>query len=394
MPSISESLGMLGFARWQAVVDFVGLVVAFYVLLRWSRAARALRITLAIVGLHALALAAYHWGLLITSWLLDGLAGLAVLLVLVVFQPELRRLFMDLDRVVRRFPHPWAVSPQHHAAIADACFTLAAARLGALLVIVRRDAIGELLEGGVGLGADISAPLLTAIFQKDSPLHDGAVIIEQERIARANVVLPLTQCRNVPREYGTRHRAAMGLAERCDALVIVVSEERGHVTVMDGPAMREVDPAGLQAALHTLASRAVERVAVRVRRALCRDLPLKSGALGLAGVLWGLSFLAAGTTIRTVTVPIEFRNVPRSLEVVEQSASSVEVQVRGRPVIVDAIDAGRLVAHFDLAALGPGWQTLPLTPGVLVLPPGVVVGRTSPASILVRLAPAERSRWP
>ena len=110
MPSISESLGMLGFARWQAVVDFVGLVVAFYVLLRWSRAARALRITLAIVGLHALALAAYHWGLLITSWLIDGLVGLAVLLVLVVFQPELRRLFMDLDRVVRRFPHPWAVS--------------------------------------------------------------------------------------------------------------------------------------------------------------------------------------------------------------------------------------------------------------------------------------------
>ena len=68
--------------------------------------------------------------------------------------------------------------------------------------------------------------------------------------------------------------------------------------------------------------------------------------------------------------------------------------MRGRPVIVDAIDVGRLVAHFDLAALGPGWQTLPLTPGVLVLPPGVVVGRTSPASILVRLAPAERSRWP
>jgi hypothetical protein len=244
------------------------------------------------------------------------------------------------------------------------------------------------------LGADISAPLLIAIFQKDSPLHDGAVIIERERIAKANVVLPLTQRQSVPREYGTRHRAAMGLSERCDALAIVVSEERGHVTVMDGPAMREVDPAGLQAALYAVTSGPAERVAGRVRRALGRDLPLKCGSLGLAGVLWGLSFLAAGTTIRTVTVPIEFRNVPRNLEIAEQSAGSVEVQVRGRPVIVDAIDTGRLIAHFDVAALDPGWHTLPLTPGVLTLPPGVVVGRTAPAHIRVRLAPVEGSRRP
>ena len=110
MPSISETLVMLGFARWQAVVDFLGLAVALYVLLRWSRAARTLRITLAIIGLHVLALAAYHWGLLITSWLLDGLAGLAVLLVLVVFQPELRRLLGK--KTERRVAAPLLFVPQ------------------------------------------------------------------------------------------------------------------------------------------------------------------------------------------------------------------------------------------------------------------------------------------
>lgn len=221
---------MLTFARWQTVVDFLFLAVAFYVMLRWARSARALRIALGIVGLHALALLARQLDLVVTSWLLDFLSILAVVLLLLVFQPELRRVFMGLDSALRRFPRVRSASMQNNQEIAEACFDLAPARVGALIVIVGRDSIGELLEGGVSLGADISSKLLKAIFQKESPLHDGAVIIEKDRISKANVVLPLTHRPDVPAFYGTRHRAAMGLAERCDALVMAVSEERGQVS--------------------------------------------------------------------------------------------------------------------------------------------------------------------
>lgn len=380
---------MLTFARWQTVVDFLVLAVAFYAMLRWVRSTRALRIALGVVGLYALALLARQLDLVITSWLLEFLAILSVVLLLLVFQPELRRVFMGLDSALRRLPPAGSASLQHHREIAEACFDLAPAHVGALIVIVRRDSIGELLEGGVSLRADISTKLLRAIFQKESPLHDGAVIIERDRISKANVVLPLTHRQDVPVFYGTRHRAALGLAERCDALVVAVSEERGQVSLMQGKAIHHVEsPAKLIEALQGLRSGDRESAGTRVRRALFANLPLKLGALGLASLIWSISFLASGTTIRTVSVPIEFSDVPPGMEIAEQSADTVEIQVRGSPWIMDSVNLGDLMVRFNLGNLGPGWHKLALAPGTLGLPPGVIVDHTAPARILIRLARA------
>jgi hypothetical protein len=113
--------------------------------------------------------------------------------------------------------------------------------VGALIVIVRRNAVAELVSGGIVLEAAVSPEILEAIFQKTSPVHDGAVIVRGDRIVRAAAVLPLTERERMPSYYGTRHRAAMGLSERCDALVVVVSEERGEVTLMEGRRMLRFD---------------------------------------------------------------------------------------------------------------------------------------------------------
>ncbi|MCL4851501.1 MAG: diadenylate cyclase, partial [Bryobacteraceae bacterium] len=106
-------------------------------------------------------------------------------------------------------------------------FRLAAEKTGALLVLVRNDSITELMDGTIELAANISPEILEAIFQKNSPLHDGAAVIDGDQIVYANAVLPLTQRADLPVMYGTRHRAAMGLTELSDAIVIAVSEERG-----------------------------------------------------------------------------------------------------------------------------------------------------------------------
>jgi uncharacterized protein (TIGR00159 family) len=372
--------------RWQSLVDFLVLAAVFYALLRWARSTRALRIALAVVGAHVLALLARRLDLVITSWVLDSAAILAVVLLLLIFQPELRRAFMRLDSALRYWPRPQPAASSSNLAIAGAMFDLAQDRVGALAVLVRQDTISELLDGGVPLEAEISPELLKAIFQKASPLHDGAVIIAGNRVVQAGVVLPLTQRPDVASFYGTRHRAGMGLAERCDALVIVVSEERGEVSLMLGRDIRpQVDREQLLRALQFPLSHDRMSASHHVYRFLFANIRLKLGAIGLAGLIWAMSFLAAGTTIRTVTIPIEFSDVPVGMQIADQSADSMEVQLRGSPWVIDSVGLERLVARFDLRHMHAGWNTLQLPPNTLDLPPGIVVDRTNPSRIQVRI---------
>lgn len=381
-----RKLKMLPLVRWQSWVDFLVLAAVLYVLLRWAKQARALRIALGIVGLHVGALLARQFDLVITAWVLDGAAIISIVLLVVVFQSELRRGIMRLERILRVGPRPAALLAHPHGAIGKAAFSLAEARVGALVVIVRRDSIAELISGGIALGAEASAELLEAMFQKTSPLHDGAVIVEGDRITLANVVLPLTQREGVPSAYGTRHRAAMGLAERCDALVTAVSEERGEVTLMEGRRIRPVHNASeMVLMLEELQSPKPRRWATRMRQAFLSNLGFKSAALGLAGLIWGMSFVVAGTTVRTVSVPVEFSEVPPGMQITEQSAPWLEVQLRGNPWLMDSVGLTKLVAHLSLQGAREGLHTLSVSPDALDLPPGILMERVSPRRLSVHL---------
>jgi hypothetical protein len=144
----------------------------------------------------------------------------------------------------------------------------------------------------------------------------------------------------------------------------------------------------LIAALEDSSSGERPSVAARIRHDLFSHPAQKLGALGLASLIWSMSFLAAGATIRTVSVPIEFSNVPAGMEIAQQSVYTIEIQVRGSPWIMDSVTLGNRIARFNLGSLGPGWHQLALVPATLDLPPGLVVDRTTPPRILVRLARA------
>jgi len=373
--------------RWQSAVDFTVLAAAVYILLQWARGTRALRVVLAILGLHVLARLAWQLDLTITGWLLDISSVLLVLMLLFFFQPELRHAFMRLDGLLGLGLRPAKSLESSYEAMSEAAFSMAAERVGALIVIARRDSLRELVSGGTSLGAEISAPILTAIFRKDSPLHDGALLIEAGRISRAGVVLPLTQREDVPFQYGTRHRAAMGMAERCDALVVVVSEERGEVTLMQGfqrvPVGSAADLLGVLQTLTTLPK--TPRLA-RLRRWFVTDFRYKLAAGGIAAILWVMSVLGTGATVSIVTAPIQFSGVPSGLEIASQSATSLEVQVRGTSWLIASIGLTGLVARFDLSSAHEGNVTLRVEPGDLDLPPGVSVDRVQPEFVTVRLA--------
>jgi uncharacterized protein (TIGR00159 family) len=376
--------------RWQSAVDFVVLTAALYILLRWAQQARALRVALVVVGLHAAAVVARHFDLALTSWVLEGAAILTIVMLVLVFQAELRRFFMRVDSVLNWRRQAASNLAETCQAISEAAFRLAAGSVGALIAIVRRNAVGELISDGIALDAEISPQILEAIFQKTSPVHDGAVIVHGDRLVKAGAVLPLTDRASVPTYYGTRHRAAMGLSERCDALVVVVSEERGEVTLMESRRLVRLDDAPkLAVMLERLCARPAATLSARVRQSLFSNASVKFAALGLAAAIWSTSFLATGTTVRMVSVPVEFVGVPSGLDISTPS-DRLEVQVRGSAWLMDSVSLTQVVAHFNMRGARAGPLEIPVGSGNLELPPGIVMERVSPSRIAVRLVPRPR----
>jgi len=376
--------------RWQDIVDFLVLTLALYVLLLWAKQTRALRFAVVIVGLHACALWAMHFDLRITGWVLEG-ADLAVIgLLILLFQEEVRHSVVRFDSTVRlRLSKPSA-SNKAWAAIGQAVFAMARGHIGALIVVTRKDSITDLVSGGVKVDAALSHELLEAIFQKNSPIHDGAVIINQDRIEYAGVLLPLSEREDVPSEYGTRHRAAMGLTERCDAQVLVVSEERGKVVLMEGRQTSPMpDVMALQPALSS--SGPSPRVSLRSRLSglLFKNLRYRLAAVGLASVIWALSFVSGGMIVKNVVAPTEFANLPSGLRIANQPASSVKVQLRGNAWMVNPMmdpAMSNLSVRIDLSGLEQGAHTIRLTETDLKLPPGVRAEHITPETVSVRLA--------
>ncbi|HPT26196.1 MAG TPA: diadenylate cyclase [Bryobacteraceae bacterium] len=375
--------------RWQYAVDFVVLAAAVYILLQWAKGTRALRVVLAIFGLHALARVAWQVDLTITGWLLNIASGLLVLMLLFFFQPELRHAYMWFDGLLSLGRRQGGTGGRLQDMISRAAFAMAADRVGALIVIARKDSMSELVSGGTPLGAEVSPEILAAIFNKQSPIHDGALLIEGERISRAGVVLPLTQSRDVPSQYGTRHRAAMGMAERCDALVVVVSEERGEVTLMNGlEATLAGTPESLAATLESLTTATRVPALARLRRWLFADMEYKLAAASIAAVLWLMSIMGVGAMVRTVSVPVEFSGVPAGMEITSQSATHVEVQLRGASWLLSSLQLTRLVARCNVGDTSSGAVTLKVGPANLDLPPGVTLERVRPEVIKLRLTRA------
>ena len=190
------------------------------------------------------------------SAILGQIISVGVIALLVIFQPELRRFLFtlgmrqkELDFLTRFFSFNRKQASTNTSPIVSACLDMSEAKIGALIVVRRKDDLQFIIEGGIALDANISMSLIKNIFFKNAPLHDGAVVIDNNRIVAAKCILPVTQS-NVPKSYGTRHRAAIGVSEMTDAVVVVVSEETGAISVVKGGKIKsKIDPQKLNSVL-------------------------------------------------------------------------------------------------------------------------------------------------
>ncbi len=251
---------------WRDLVEVALVAFVVYRLLLLLRGTRAIQILLGFAVLGAAYGVALALKLTMITWLLALAFKFGPFVVLVVFQPELRAALAHLGqhRVTRLFRSLEAGEVVDE--ISDAVERLARSSTGAIIVVEREVPLGDYVETGTELNAKVSGDLLATIFTPYSPLHDGAVVIRGDAIVGAGCILPLSQARVEDRSLGTRHRAALGLSEETDALVIVVSEETGTISLASqGRLMRGLTPGQLRDVLAGRAPRATaEHVAIPV----------------------------------------------------------------------------------------------------------------------------------
>jgi len=218
--------------RWQDIVDI--LVVAFlvYHVLMIIRGTRAFQILLGLFLVFVIYEVSLYLGFYTLNWIINGFLSSIILIIIVLFQNEIRRALAKFGKT------SFAINPseehQYLDEIVKACATMSLKRIGALIVFARENMMPNVIEGGVKLNADVTDALLLSIFNTASPLHDGAVIIMDGRVLAAGCFLPLTTNPNVDKKYGTRHRAAIGITEDTDSVVVVVSEETGNISLTMG----------------------------------------------------------------------------------------------------------------------------------------------------------------
>jgi len=223
----------IGFLRFTIIdlLDITAVYFVFYQLYRIMRGTRASQMFAGLILIFVASFIVQLLGMQGMSWLIQSVATVWVIAFVIVFQPELRRLLVQLGqtRLVRAIVKERGTSTIEE--VAKAAEMLSQKRYGGLIVIQGETGIRGITETGIPIGADVTAELIVSIFFPRTPLHDGAVVIRGDIIQAAKCILPLSENPSIDPEMGTRHRAALGLTEEADAVVVVVSEETGKISV-------------------------------------------------------------------------------------------------------------------------------------------------------------------
>lgn len=234
MNSLTNFMNSLQLIRVTDILDIAIISFAVYKLFSLLRNTRAEQVLNGLVIVLVFASVAEILNLNTVSWVMNQFLTVALVFIIVVFQPELRsalerigrgRSIFTRDRVLR--------SEKTIDELVSAMSSLSRQKIGALVVLEREVGLSDIVESGTRLGADVTSELLINIFIPNTPLHDGAVIISEDRILAAACYLPLSSSNTIAKELGTRHRAAIGISERSDCVVVVVSEETGNISVVE-----------------------------------------------------------------------------------------------------------------------------------------------------------------
>jgi len=377
------------------VIDILVVTVLLYTATAWLRQTRAAFVIRGIFILAAVYILARYLDLQLTAWLFQGFFAIFLIIIVVIFQEELRQIF---ERIAVWSLASKGVRPLRSDAVDILVGTLADLakdRIGALVVVEGRDPIDRHIMGGIELGGKISEPLLKSVFDPHSPGHDGAVIIENDRISRFAAHLPLSNDFQQLANVGTRHSAALGLAELSDALCIAVSEERGTISVARNGRLRQIDN--------------IQELGLLLRRFLQEKYPsseqrtfslalvkenwvVKLVTFALAVGLWYVLVPGSSTVEVAYKLPVQVQNVPPDYQVEEVTPSQVTATFTGPRRAFYFFDPGKLKVTVDLSAVDSGRKVLRLTEQNVQHPQDLTLQQIDPQTLRVSVRKVSREQ--
>lgn len=372
-------------APWSDLLD-IGLVSALaYAVIVWMRGGRAHLALLGIGILGCVYLLADQLGLTLMAWLFQAFFAVFLIMLVVVFQRELRQAFERIAVWGLRGTRIEEGSPGLVDTLVTTVSDLAAAHRGALIVLPGRDPIERHVEGGIALGGRVSEPLLLSLFDPGSAGHDGAVVIDGDTVGRFAVHLPLSSDQQQLERKGTRHAAALGLAERTDCLCLVVSEETGRISLAREGRLRPIsETSALAAELRGF----LRPGTVRSERPWATPLHHVAGnwrelcaAVALSSVLWVLVVPGSDVAERTVSVRVSVENLPAGYELESLDPDKVSATVSGLRRDLFLLDPDQIHVVVDGFLVGLGRRTFELSPQLVRHPPELVVNEVSPAEL-------------
>lgn len=371
--------------RPQDLLDILIMSFLVYQLYSWFRNTKALQILLGLLFLGLLYAGTKTFGLFMTSWILQELGTVLFILIIVLFQTEIRQALYRFSLLRNFFGTNDFAGRLDFLELSQTMFRLASRKTGALVVFQRQEPVDEYVVHGVPLDSLLTGELLETLFYPSSPLHDGAVVVKDGRLAAASVHLPLSSNPEIPQFLGTRHRAALGLSECSDAVIAIVSEERGIVSIAWQGELEVVpSPETLAEKFRGLLLQREEKAGIRsnVRHMLFRNLRAKAATFCLVALVWAVITGRQGEIV-TVTAPVRFQNLPDNLTLLKSSPEEVDVQLKVFSNLLPSAKRLDISADVDLSRIREGKNTVVIRNDNFSLPMGVVISAVEPASLKV-----------
>ncbi len=379
---------LLNLFRWQDALDILILTYIFYRLYLWLRKKKALRMILAILALPLFYIFARWIDLPLSVWGLQNLWPVILIVLVIIFQEEIREVLGNVSLPSFFFGRSERLTSKAIDKIVEATFQMADKKIGGLIVLKKGDDLDELIHEKTPLDAEINEDLLISIFNPQSPLHDGAVIIWGDRIRHAAALLPLSKSTSFPKEWGTRHRAGVGITEISDAECIIISEERGEVLLaFKGTLQKKEGREDLKQGLVHVAPVQEAKDGERAwPKKLFEDLPKKALFLFLVCVLWvfviGIRQGEVGFNI-----PIEYYSIPQNLVIAGEPPKEVNVRLKGSQRLLSSLKPDQIRVRVDLSNAHKGGNQISLSETNINTSPGISVINFYPRNIRLQLSP-------